>query len=234
MHYDIAKYLKSMGYKPVSALSGSGKYDLIVVEHEGIKYVARISSNSDPFEERYCKDLHMCPNVVIPKFLRVGSKVIAIRKFVDETLRDRINTGKRLNVKTALNIAIDITKALDCIHSKNLVYADLKPENVGIDKDRAFLIDTDSITRPFTKPRFITMNYAPPEYYSWGIVVKESDMYQLGLVLRELAASLEHGHEQIFAKLIEETTLSNPFSRPSAKLVLKKLEDLAKAFGVLS
>lgn len=215
--------MESSGYRVLKEIAGSGKYRLLLIERAGRKYVARVASEAgDLFEMQYCKEISSCPNVAVPEFLDENLS-IAVRKYLPKTLRDLLDTSGLDDVE-ALNIALSICRALECIHSKDLVYTDLKPENVGIENGQAFLIDTDSITRPFSRPRFITLDYAPPEYHEWGIVVKESDLYQLGLVLIEMSRHITSCIRSELQSLASMLTKRNPFDRPSARVVASRIE----------
>ncbi|MEM4849130.1 MAG: protein kinase, partial [Ignisphaera sp.] len=159
---------------------------------------------------------------------------ILVKQYVDSTLRDLI-TQKKLRFDKVLKLARNIATALNDIHRAGLVYADLKPENIGINSfGEAVLIDLDSLTPPYTKPSFITYGYAPPEYLRDSIVVYESDVYQLALVVIETLFG--ETINPLFAKDIKTTgnrrldslinTMLNPvpFLRPKVENIIRELE----------
>lgn len=155
-----------------------------------------------------------------------GSKVL-IREFARSTLRDLIS-ARELDADRAVGVARDVALALVDVHRAGFVYTDLKPENIGIGGDgRALLIDFDSATPPFSRPRSITYSYAPPEYTRDGIVVYESDVYQLGLVLVEMLRNAEPLDEpaadQRLGSLVEQMLNPVPFLRPSPEAVAREL-----------
>ncbi len=221
--------MESLGYSYVGKFSGSGKYEMLLVERDGVKYIARVGDELSDYEEQYCRYVSDCPNVLASTFLKFD-RPIALRRFVPRTLCDALSD--RLPEVVLVRVLIDVCRALECIHSKNLVYADLKPENIGIEGCSGWLLDTDSLTRPFTKPRFVTPKYAPPEYHSWGVMVKESDIYQLGLVLSEVSNWCSTAVRQRLEEVAAKLTVENPFARPSASNALKMLKGVAKSvFG---
>src|SRR4029077_20821778 len=51
-----------------------------------------------------------------------------------ETLKHRIRRLGPLAVSEAVAYSIEIARALDCAHSRNIVHRDVKPQNVLIDE----------------------------------------------------------------------------------------------------
>ena len=87
-----------------------------------------------------------------------------------------------------LRIAHDLCAALGAIHSCRIVYRDLKPSNVMLDRDGRAII-TDFGLASFgvvTDRRSGTSDYMAPEQHDGGEPSARSDLYALGLVLYEL------------------------------------------------
>ena len=100
--------------------------------------------------------------------------------------------GGKLQVARAVEIAADVSRALEHAHSRGIVHRDLKPANVWIDDDgHARLGDFGLAT---TEPRARvsggtlvgTVAYLPPEQALGEPPAPQSDLYSLGALLYEM------------------------------------------------
>jgi class 3 adenylate cyclase/tetratricopeptide (TPR) repeat protein len=100
--------------------------------------------------------------------------------------------GGRLDVERAVEIAVDVTHALEHAHSRGIVHRDLKPANVWIDDDgHARLGDfglatTEARARVSGGTLVGTVAYLPPEQALGEAVGPQSDLYSLGALLYEM------------------------------------------------
>jgi len=134
-----------------------------------------------------------------------NTNYIAAEYVEGETLRERLR-GEPLNLKSALDVAVQITSALQAAHGAGVVHRDIKPDNVMIRPDGlAKLLDfgiaklTEKKTEPIdaeavtaieahTKTGMIigTAAYMSPEQASGKAVDARSDIFSFGLVLYEM------------------------------------------------
>jgi serine/threonine protein kinase len=99
-------------------------------------------------------------------------------------LDQKISQGK-LSEQEAKNLVLQITEALEYLHSKNIVHGDLKPSNILLSKDGYLLAD-------FGKSRHQgstqltssigTITYTSPEGAT-GLINKAGDFWSLGITL---------------------------------------------------
>ncbi len=100
--------------------------------------------------------------------------------------------GGRLEVERAVEIAADVTRALEHAHSRGIVHRDLKPANVWIDDDgHARLGDfglatTEARARVSGGTLVGTVAYLPPEQALGEAAGPKSDLYSLGALLYEM------------------------------------------------
>ncbi|KAL0218149.1 hypothetical protein RCL1_008997 [Eukaryota sp. TZLM3-RCL] len=91
-----------------------------------------------------------------------------------------------------LTYAIQITSALQFLHSRNLIHGNLKPDNIFLSGDTVKiagygLVKTYSLVSTYSDEISIS-KFAAPEVFD-GVYSKAGDVYSLGLVLLELFAN---------------------------------------------
>jgi class 3 adenylate cyclase len=100
--------------------------------------------------------------------------------------------GGHLEVQRAVEIAADVTRALEHTHARGVVHRDLKPANVWIDDDgHARLGDfglatTEARSRVSGGTLVGTVAYLPPEQALGEASGPQSDLYSLGALLYEM------------------------------------------------
>lgn len=116
-----------------------------------------------------------------------------VMEYIDgETLEAIIkDTGGVLGMTRTLEIAWEILDTLEYLHSRNppVLYRDLKPSNVMIDRNGGLKLIDFGIARHFQPDETATMvgthGYAPPEQYR-GKNEPRSDLYALGALVHYL------------------------------------------------
>ncbi|MBA3769531.1 MAG: protein kinase, partial [Blastocatellia bacterium] len=123
-----------------------------------------------------------------------------------DTLRERLK-GAAVDLKSALEIAIQVTSALDAAHRSGIVHRDIKPENVMIRPDGLVKLldfgiakltekrnETDSeaatAIKAQTSPGMIigTARYMSPEQARGTAVDARTDIFSFGVMLYEMLA----------------------------------------------
>src|SRR5437764_487210 len=116
-----------------------------------------------------------------------------------ETLETRVRRDGPLTVELALEIAVQVTRALMAAAAQGLIHRDLKPGNIMLTPDNAATTDLEVKVIDFglakamvagaadmdlTHGGFVgTPNFASPEQFGSGPVDARSDIYSLGATL---------------------------------------------------
>jgi hypothetical protein len=164
-----------------------------------------------------------------------GSYFLVQQLFEHGTLRDLLKERSTLPLKTAIQIAVDICKALELTWDKGYVHRDLKPENIFLTKSSDGSIKSSALgdfgiaqTPASTQAVSLTRMSQPgtPAYMSpeqednRPILDVRSDLYALGLLLYEMV------YGRIY-KLVgaAATHPSSPLDAVLFKLLQKKVEE---------
>jgi eukaryotic-like serine/threonine-protein kinase len=100
--------------------------------------------------------------------------------------------GGRLQVRRAVEIAADVTRALEHAHARGIVHRDLKPANIWLDDDGHASIGDFGLATTEGRSRMSggtlvgTVAYLPPEQALGEPAGPESDLYSLGALLYEM------------------------------------------------
>ena len=108
------------------------------------------------------------------------------------TLKQYMEKKGTLNWKETLHFAMQIAKALEHAHGRNIVHRDIKPHNVMVLKNGSVKVTDFGIARVMSKTNTLTkealgsVHYISPEQAKGGWVDNRSDLYSLSVVMYEM------------------------------------------------
>ena len=122
-----------------------------------------------------------------------GQLFIALESVEGATLRAVLDAGGALAVPTALRVAIRVGEALEALHHNRLVHGQLGPDAVLMvtDGERIKLSGTE-LAAAYRTPIGLRLRdavsrpYRAPEQIERGEVTEATDVYALGMLLRQL------------------------------------------------
>ncbi len=146
-----------------------------------------------------------------------GAYFIALEYIQGESLRERMDRGA-LDLRTSLDIALQVSEALAHAHAHHIVHRDLKPSNIMLTADGtakvmdfglAKVADASAVT--MAGVLMGTAAYISPEQARGDATDGRSDLYSLGVMLYEMISgqlpfSAESTASLIFKHINEQPT----------------------------
>jgi hypothetical protein len=175
-------------------------HDRLLERMVALKLLHDRHSNDDEYVERFRREARSAARLSHPGIVTVidrgeqdGHQFIVFEHVEGETLKQLVNREGPLPVGLALELALQIGRALSFAHTQGLVHRDVKPQNVLLKGDGrakvtdfgiARALDVESATT--TGAVVGTSHYIAPEQAKGEKVDAQSDVYALGAVLYEL------------------------------------------------
>lgn len=121
----------------------------------------------------------------------VNANFIVMELVEGITLKDYITRKKRLSVKEATSIAIQVSLGLEAAHQSGIVHRDVKPQNIMISTDGKVKLSDFGIARAASSNTISSnvmgsVHYSSPEQVRGGFANAQSDIYSLGITLYEM------------------------------------------------
>src|SRR6478672_11673389 len=178
-------------------------HDSLLERYVALKILHEQYNEDDDFVERFKREARSVAQLQHPSIVTVidrgeeeGRQYIVFEYIDGENLKEFVVRNGRLEVREALDIAVDIARALAFAHEHGLIHRDVKPQNVLLNGDGRAKVTDFGIARTLyvdgsmtqTGTVLGTSNYIAPEQASGQPVDAHSDVYALGAVLYELLA----------------------------------------------
>ena len=163
-----------------------------------LKVIARELADRDGFRERFLRESRLAARLEHPSVVPVydsrevdGELIVAMRLVKGGDLRRLIDTEGPLPPRRALDLLAQVADALDAAHAAGIVHRDVKPHNILVEGDRAYLSDF-GLAKAFDESGAAsgasvvgTAQYMSPEQWRGDSIGPAADVYSLGCVLYE-------------------------------------------------
>jgi DNA-binding beta-propeller fold protein YncE/predicted Ser/Thr protein kinase len=192
------------GYRLDAPLARGGMGVVYRATHLGLqrpvalKVIARELADRDGFRERFLRESRLAASLDHPAVVPVydsrevdGELIVAMRLVAGGDLRGVIDREGPLEPERALALLGQVADALDAAHAAGIVHRDVKPHNVLVEGDRAYLSDfglakaVDESGGGSGASVVGTAAYMSPEQWRGEAVGPPADVYSLGCVLYE-------------------------------------------------
>ncbi|HEX5763121.1 MAG TPA: serine/threonine-protein kinase [Solirubrobacterales bacterium] len=168
-----------------------------------LKVIARHLAEQEGFRERFLSESRLAARLDHPGVVPVydareedGELIVAMRFVKGGDLKKRIAVGGPLPVPEALDLLAQVAEALDAAHAAGVVHRDVKPHNILLEGDRAFLTDF-GLAKALGDSGVLsdasvvgTAEYMSPEQWRGSRVGPAADVYSLGCVLYEATTGI--------------------------------------------
>jgi len=164
----------------------------------GRSRIARELAGQDGFRERFLRESRLAARLDHPAVVPVydareedGELIVAMRLVEGGDLRKLIERDGPLPPARAVSLLGQVADALDAAHAAGIVHRDVKPHNILVEGDRAYLSDfglakATAGTGAASSASIVgTVEYMAPEQWRGERVGPPADIYSLGCVLYE-------------------------------------------------
>jgi DNA-binding beta-propeller fold protein YncE/predicted Ser/Thr protein kinase len=163
-----------------------------------LKVIAHELAEKDDFRERFLRESRLAARLDHPNVVPVfdareeeGELIVAMRLVEGGDLKRLIRQAGPLPPDRALNLLSQAAAALDAAHAAGIVHRDVKPHNILVEGEHAFLTDF-GVAKAFEGTSagsgasvVGTVEYMSPEQWRGSAVGPPADVYSLGCVLYE-------------------------------------------------
>ena len=233
---DLSQRLSISYYKTVATINEPHHIDLVQHQETGKFYVKKILDVYSINVYKYLKEnpVNGIPQII--DFYEENNTLTLIEEYVPGiTLREKIDSGKLTEGQIG-KYMISLCEILEKLHSHYppLIHRDIKPSNIMITSfDNVVLLDfnaakyrSGSANRSSDTVLLGTQGYAAPEQYGFGESSPQTDLYSLGIIMKEACASLPFNNHK-FDPIINKCTQMDPSRRyhsaKDLKIALMKL-----------
>jgi len=176
--------------------------DRLLERTVAIKVLHEHYSRDEDYVERFRREARAAARLSHPNIVTVidrgeadGRQFIVFEYIDGQNLKQLVESRGRLPVRTALELGIEIGRALAFAHESGLVHRDVKPQNVLLGNGDVKVTDfgiarSGDVKQGLTQTGTVlgTSDYIAPEQASGQPVSVLSDVYSLGVVVYELLA----------------------------------------------
>jgi len=191
------------GYRVEELIARGGMGVVYRATHLGLdrpvalKVIARELADRPGFRERFLRESRLAARLEHPSVVPVydsrevdGELIVAMKLVKGGDLRGLIDREGPLPPQRAFDLLAQVADALDAAHAVGIVHRDVKPHNILVEGNRAYLSDfglAKALDESATGSASVvgTAQYMSPEQWRGDSIGPAADVYSLGCVLYE-------------------------------------------------
>ncbi len=198
-----------------------------------VKLISEALADDPTYVERFAREARTAAGLSHANLVQVYDygadprQPFLVMEYVDGgTLAERLERGP-VRGEEAAAVAGDLLSALECIHAAGILHRDVKPANVLLSSDGRARITDFGIAHPEDSTRLTqtghlvgTLRYLAPEVIDGQSPSRLSDLYALGVLLRDLAGERP---DRTTEELVTGLTAALPAMRPRSAEQARRL-----------
>ena len=217
---DYAERLAISYYNTIATINDAHKVYLVQHRESQKIYIKKIIDIYNPYIYKYLQD-H--PITGIPKLYDIyaeNGQLTIIEEFISGTSLQELIDDRALSIDFIVRFLCELCDILEKLHFLNppIIHRDIKPSNIIITPYQHVVLIDFNAAKYFTNQSdsdtvlLGTKGYAAPEQYGFGSSTPQTDIYALGILLKELSAALSVP-TTLFDAIIQICTQINPSDR---------------------
>lgn len=231
---DYESRLENSYYNTIADINSAHKIYLVQHRESGKIYIRKILDVYNPDIYKYLLNHHITGIPRLYNIYEEKGRLVLIEEFISGTSLQEVIDTRSLTLDLVIRFMTELCSILEKLHVLDppIIHRDIKPSNIIITPyNHVFLIDFNAAkyltdTAAHDTMLLGTKGYAAPEQYGFGVSTPRTDIYAMGILLKELSAALPVPTNR-FATLIRKCTEMNPSDRMETVQELKaELEKL--------
>lgn len=225
---DYAGRLEISYYNTIATINSAHKIYLVQHRETEKIYIKKILDVYNPHIYTYLMENHISGTPKLYHVYEESGQLVLIEEFISGISLQEMLDKRTITLDLVIRFMSELCSILENLHSLNppIIHRDIKPSNIIITPcGHAVLIDFNAAKRATATSEHDTVllgtrGYAAPEQYGFGSSTPQTDIYALGILLKELSSALPVP-TNIFDAVISKCTEMNPADRMKTVRELK-------------